>query len=324
MLNKFSVVLCSILLTVSGLAQSYAPAAGQDQSTAIAKDSPLVLSWAVACTVVPGPQDISNPSLGVVSSGNASLACGPADIAGVVSLGDGGYATCVFEQALRNQQGYDFAVFENSFDDDFLELAFVEVSSDGIHFFRFPSHSLSDTSSQTGTFGSTNPTRLNNLAGKYRGGYGTPFDLEELKGINGLNIDAITHVRVRDVVGSMNTTYATRDAHGNKINDPWPTPFPSGGFDLDAIAVLKPNTMTGLENASLSASPRVFPSGLPQGENLQITGTTATTLSICDMQGRVTTLPMSQLLSTKDLRPGVYILSFMEGTLLIRQRIIIY
>ena len=43
-----------------------------------------------------------------------------------------------------------------------------------------------------------------------------------------------------DVVGSIDPMYGTRDSLGNLINDPWPTPFATGGFDLDAVAVLQP------------------------------------------------------------------------------------
>ena len=57
-------------------------------------------------------------------------------------------ATVTFASPIYNGEGPDFAVFENGFDIDdeydptgvlhFLELAFVEVSSDGENFFRFP------------------------------------------------------------------------------------------------------------------------------------------------------------------------------------------
>jgi hypothetical protein len=68
---------------------------------------------------------------------------------------------------------------------------------------------------------------------------GTPFDLDELSGVSALlNIDAVTHVRIIDVVGSLNDLYASRDSLGNKINDPWSTPFASSGFDLDAVGVI--------------------------------------------------------------------------------------
>jgi hypothetical protein len=32
--------------------------------------------------------------------------------------------------------------------------------------------------------------------------------------------------------------YASYDSQGHQINDPWPTNFPTGGFDLDAVGVI--------------------------------------------------------------------------------------
>jgi hypothetical protein len=180
---------------------------------------------------------IDNPSDGFVNYGAADAALGKADL-NVVSLGDAGYATMFFEVALRDGAGADFVIFENSFNDDFIELAHVEASSDGEHFVRFPSVSLTSTIEQLGTFGTIDATKIHNLAGKYRGLYGVPFDLAELSFDDQINLENITHIRVIDVVGSINSAYATFDSQGNVINDPFPTPFPSGGFDLDAIGVI--------------------------------------------------------------------------------------
>ena len=41
-----------------------------------------------------------------------------------------------------NGNSWDFCVFENAFNDSFLELGFVEVSSNGNDFYRFPSTSF--------------------------------------------------------------------------------------------------------------------------------------------------------------------------------------
>ena len=32
--------------------------------------------------------------------------------------------------------------------------------------------------------------------------------------------------------------YSRCDSQGHQINDPWPTNFPTGGFDLDAVGVI--------------------------------------------------------------------------------------
>lgn len=219
----------------------FSPAAGEPGSNAIYKDSSLIKSWATTCIIDRGYQNILRPSLGKTTFGDSTTALGIADNI-VVSLGDRGVATLTFNGELFNGPGYDFAVFENGFEDAFdnyfLELAFVEVSSDGQNFFRFPSESFTDTSNQVKPFGTLDATNLYNLAGKYRSNCGTPFDLEEMKGIAGLDVNNITHVKIIDVVGSMIDSIASRDSKGIKVNDPFPTAFPSGGFDLDAVAAI--------------------------------------------------------------------------------------
>lgn len=219
----------------------FAPAAGQPGSTAIAKADAQIIGWATTVEqFARGPQDISNPSSPPASAGAATDAIG--NNSGVVSLGDAGSITLGFALPITNGPGFDFAVFENGFASGslaFLELAFVEVSSNGSDFFRFSATSLTPTATQTGSFGLTDPTNLNNLAGKYTSGFGTPFDLAELAAASPLlDINNIQFVRLIDVIGSINPLYAAHDAQGNIINDPWPTAFASSGFDLDAIGVM--------------------------------------------------------------------------------------
>jgi hypothetical protein len=215
------------------------------------KDSSAFVAWANKCNVVRGFQDISNQSLGYTNVGDSSLAIGPAGTNGVVSLGDGGVAILEFSSPIMDGNGPDFAVFENGFDNLFLELAFVEVSSDGIHFFRFPAISNTDTTIQTDGFGLTDASKLHNLAGKYRAEYGTPFDLSDLTNDALLNKEAITHVKVIDVVGSIQNQYCSRDANNHKINDPWPTGWGNGGFDLDAVGVIHQQTV-GIDELELT------------------------------------------------------------------------
>jgi DUF2075 family protein len=50
------------------------------------------------------------------------------------------------------------------------------------------------------------------------------------------------------VVGSINPAYGTRDAHHHLINDPYPTPYPSAGFDLDAVGVIHSELLGVEEN----------------------------------------------------------------------------
>lgn len=236
-------VACGI--SASAVAGPFAPAAGQPGTTAIAFNSPLFKGWATGVAQLNlGPVDISDPTGDLATWGTTadvlgiSNAGGTGDNLPVLSLGDGGSITLIFGTPIKDGAGADFAVFENGLSDTFLELAFVEVSSDGASFFRFGSFSNTQSATQVGPFGLTDTTNVHNLAGKYRSGFGTPFDLAELNGMPGLNLNAVTHVRIVDVVGSIDPLYATRDSLNRVINDPWPTLFETGGFDLDAVGVI--------------------------------------------------------------------------------------
>jgi hypothetical protein len=220
------------------LRAQYHPALGEPGCIAIHKDSSVFTAWASGVAVVRGMQQMGVDSLGLAWSGINEYALGRAGDNPMISLGDGGTATLQFDGAVRNGAGYDFAVFENSFDGDFLELAFVEVSSDGERFVRFPAYSETDTVNGTSAFGYTNPEQIHNLAGKYPLFYGTPFDLAELQDSAGIDVENIRFIRIVDVVGSMDPRFCSRDVLGRKVADPWPTPFPSGGFDLDAVGAI--------------------------------------------------------------------------------------
>lgn len=252
MKSYFIVSVCvSLLFCYTPINAQFALPFGHEGNTAMYKDSSAFVAWANKCNVVRGFQDISNQSLGYTNVGDSSLAIGPAGTNGVVSLGDGGVAILEFSSPIMDGNGPDFAVFENGFDNLFLELAFVEVSSDGIHFFRFPAISNTDTTIQTDGFGLTDASKLHNLAGKYRAEYGTPFDLSDLTNDALLNKQAITHVKVIDVVGSIQNQYCSRDANNHKINDPWPTGWGNGGFDLDAVGVIHQQTV-GIDELELT------------------------------------------------------------------------
>lgn len=265
-----------IVLTTTLFGQSYAPAAGEEGSTAIKYDSTIFKAWATHVEVIRGWVDISDKTKEYGGSNLASFgvpenAVGPvtSSTTDAVSLGDSGVAIVTFAKPIANGPGFDFAIFENSFSDVFLELAHVEVSSDGENYVRFPSHSETPTETQVGGFGSIDPTYINNLAGKYRVGYGTPFDLEELADSPDLDINNITHVKIIDVVGSIGE-HGSVDSHGNKINDPFPTPFDSGGFDLTGVGVIhEKDDVVGISNQHITGF-NIYPN--PTRNQLKVFG----------------------------------------------------
>lgn len=195
-----------------------------------------------------GPMDAADPLGGDASFGDPENALGSTagnDVYDVVSLGDGGFASMFFELGISNGQGDDFAVFENGFYTDeglFAELAFVEVSSNGIDFARFPAVSLTPGPvGSVGLQGVIDPTDVHNLAGRQPLGLGTGFDLSEISAdalviAQIVDLEDIRYVRVVDVVGDGSTVDAR--VPPSPVYDPYPTDFAAGGFDLQAIGVM--------------------------------------------------------------------------------------
>jgi hypothetical protein len=280
------------------------------------KDSSAFEGWASNCIVTRGYQDIAIISGGYATVGVDSNGTRKASVNPVVSLGDGGSAILTFTSPIKNGAGYDFAVFENSFSDVFLELAFVEVSSDGINYFRFPCTSNTQILTQIGPFDNTgDATKLNNLAGKYRANYGTPFDLQELQSIVGLNINNITHVKIIDVVGNINAPYATFDKNSIPINDPYPTAFGSGGFDLDAVGVINQLPVGLNELELLKASVHLYPNPTNRFINIVSNNYDIKSLVLTDVNGRMILEAVENNINLTELQNGFYFLkiSTIEG-----------
>ena len=109
--------LTALFLTVSLTAQGQGPFCGAVGTTgcdAIAQDSNVIVAWATGCTVVRGPEDITDPEGPTAIYGDEADGIGPAGTITTVavSLGDGGTATLTFDRPIRNGAGPDFAVFE--------------------------------------------------------------------------------------------------------------------------------------------------------------------------------------------------------------------
>jgi hypothetical protein len=125
----------------------------------------------------------------------------------------GGTITVSFDKPITNGPGPDFAVWENGFAVQegllFVELAYVNVSSDGNTWVTFPSVFLEDPNANL----IADPTEIYNLAGNYIAHYvsdehkqGTPFDLEDLMNLSEVqsgqvDLNTIQYVRLRDILG---------------------------------------------------------------------------------------------------------------------------
>lgn len=227
----------------------FSPPAGEAGSTAVPYDDPAIVAWATQVVSVSFGEDVTE------GWRESSHALGPAGSVEptVLVLGRGGSVVLGFDQPLRDGPGNDFAVFENAFRDTFLELAYVEVSSDGQHYVRFPSFSY--TPGPVPAFGYMDARMIHGLGGKYAAGQGTPFDLSDLQAAYQaalvdspfsqqytqqlvanfpyIRLDAIRFVRLLDVVGDGSAL----DAGGFPIFDPYKTSG-TAGFDLDALGIL--------------------------------------------------------------------------------------
>jgi len=221
----------------------------------------VVLAFAAAAPLVAqAPTPFATTVVGSVTNGGAGGGVfAPANALGapggalaVHSLGIDGSLTLGFAAPLTDGPGADLIVWENAFQVgtsfwlSFAELAFVEVSSDGVTFARFPSR-YQGPDVAPGPFGNLPIGACSGLAGQHpvratmagadpldvvEAG-GDAFDLADLQGdpnvLNGLvDLQAITQVRLVDVVSGVST-----DTNGVAILDPG-----AGSADIDAVAAL--------------------------------------------------------------------------------------
>ncbi|MCP5044418.1 MAG: PEP-CTERM sorting domain-containing protein [bacterium] len=218
-------------------------------------DPSEINAWAVEVVeLVRGYVDIAIPGLGSVTHGD------PANIPGAasgvptesVSLGDAGSVTVRFADPIYDGPDFDFAVFENGISGTpgllYMELGFVEVSSNGVDFARFPS--LTSRTTAVAGLEEADPDDYANFAGHREAGIGSEFDLLDLANhplvVSGdVDLSAIEYVRIEDVIGDGSTV----DSMGKDVYDPYHTRFYEGGFDIDAVGAInlpEPSPALGL------------------------------------------------------------------------------
>jgi hypothetical protein len=171
----------------------------------------------------------------------------------VLSLGIGGRVTLGFDVTITDGPGADLTVFENGFvfsGGTFSEVAFVEVSTDGVNFARFPTRYAGLAGPQApfgvqpfGTFSGLTGG-LPGLANVFTnaidpfdpvGSGGESFDLAELTAhplvvAGTLDLAAIHFVRIVDVIAGVDV-----DSFGVPIEDNGG----ASGADIDAVAVIQ-------------------------------------------------------------------------------------
>jgi len=211
------------------------------------RDSSELSFWATSVVDYSrGYQDYQDTDLGYASYGSENDILGSAGTP--FSLGDGGHVTVAFGQEISNAAGDDFVVFENGFEWQgvYMELGFVEVSSNGTDFSRMPA--FCRHTEQPGPWDTSDSAEFYNLAGNFVGGTG--FDLNDLvlsgdtNVASGLvDIDHIIFVRVVDVIGDVAAGGATQDYLGRAVADPYPTPSESCGMDITGVAGINAGTV---------------------------------------------------------------------------------
>lgn len=235
-MQRTTSMIAAVLALAAPLAHAagpYLPTPGGAGLPAIAKNDPAIVSWATGfADYLPGP-NVST----TFQTPQKALGAAVGDSFDVVSLGDAGRITLTFGGRIVDGPGADFAVFENSFSTTFLELARVEVSSDGLNFARFPA--ISFTPAPVGGFGFVDASDIDGFAGKWPQGFGTRFDLQSVAGAPGLDLANVRYVRLIDIVGNGSEfdDYPAAFGGPHPIYDPYPTTG-SGGFDLDAVGVM--------------------------------------------------------------------------------------
>jgi len=193
----------------------------------------------------PGPGVTAGSGFGIPSR----LLCVPGGTTDVLTLGVQGTVTVGFDFPVTDGPGTDFITWENGFGTAggvFAELAFVEVSTNGVDFARFQSRCYGPTAPASlipsgcvkniagiGTL-VTQPTPIGYSDPAVAGG--DAFDLEDLAQhplvVSGaVNLSSINFVRLVDIQGSGSTT----DSFGVPIYD---TVSGSASADFDAIAVV--------------------------------------------------------------------------------------
>jgi hypothetical protein len=255
MLRTLSAFAGAFTLAISSIALA-GPYSGPSQITGTAPDlaipsnSPLLTEWANQILPV-GSGTFFAPRGSTAVSQTSFNSLGDLDAAEIASGTSPGFITVRFPTGIRNTAGPDFAVFENGFEFGspnglFMELAYVEVSTNGTDFARFPAISTNTQPVQgSGAFAGYDTSNVYNLAGKHAANFGTPFNLDDLTthplvASNLVDLANIQFVRLVDIPG--NGSFL--DSQNNPIYDNWLTTG-TGGFDFR----LPPGQGIGVINA---------------------------------------------------------------------------
>ena len=118
-----------------------------------------------------------------------------------------------------------------------------------------------------------------------------------------LDKSKITHVRIVDVVGNIDPEYANYDSQGHVINDPWPTPFASSGFDLDAVGVIHDVAHFDVpENEMMAVA--LYPN--PVKDRLTVNTENLHSVEVFNLMGQLVRTSTANIIDFSDLNEGIY------------------
>jgi hypothetical protein len=212
----------------------------------------------------PGPGVTAGTGFGITSR----ILCVPGGTTDVLTLGVQGSVTVAFDFPITNGPGTDFVAWENGFVSGgivFGELAFVEVSTNGVDFARFPNQYFGPPG-PIGAFSGLPAGSVKNIAGlglrtvpPALDGYahpalagGDPFDLDDLVAdplvtAGTVDLANINYVRLVDVLGNGSSF----DSFGTPVYDP------TGGTnssDWDAVAVVNNTVNQDVNRPTITVS----------------------------------------------------------------------
>ncbi|MFK7784271.1 MAG: T9SS type A sorting domain-containing protein, partial [Crocinitomicaceae bacterium] len=116
-----------------------------------------------------------------------------------------------------------------------------------------------------------------------------------------------THVKIIDVVGMISGNHVQTDSNGNPINDPYPTAFASGGFDLDAVGVIHQGPVGLNEHDNVLFN--VYPNPAQSGGTINVSSeTNVKELTLISLSGKVVAKSDSTIIQLNNEANGIYIL----------------
>ncbi|MEZ6037783.1 MAG: hypothetical protein R3F29_09910 [Planctomycetota bacterium] len=231
---------------------------------ALAFSAPLACQTSFFADYVAALDDHGQAGGGIFTPTNALGA--PNGGSNVCSLGNEGWLTLGFNVPITDGPGADLIVSENPFQSSggfwlsYAEMCFVEVSSNGTDFVRFPSRYYG-APVQPGAFGFVPVGTYSGLAGQtpvlattpgvdprdVASAGGDAFDLADLQNEplvqNGtVQLNAISQVRLVDVLSGAST-----DSTGTAIFDPG-----TGSADIDAVTAIHQQGFVPVGNPSVA------------------------------------------------------------------------